>query len=196
MSSNYTKLKNYFWYQTIWLVAVFGGSGYEWLLAMLLVLHLLLCEDWISEGKIMAVCAGFGLAIDTLLTLGGVFVFNPSPDFLPVPLWLAAIWLGFIGTLRHSLSFMLNRPVLMTLAAGVIAPLTYLAAMRFGAVEFPMGNITTFVLVSVCWMIRMPFFIWLSRMPDLDLNLIQYFNIWSTGNKHDPELRNQPFNTN
>lgn len=164
MSFSYNKIHNYVLYQSIWLLAIFGGTAYEWLLAMLIGLHLLLCGDWKVEAKIMILGAAIGLAVDTLLTIRGVFVFMPSPEVLPVPLWLAAIWFGFIGTLRHSLSFMLKRPVLMTLAAGILAPLSYLAAMRFGAVEFPYGSTTTFTVVSISWMVMTPIFIWLTHL--------------------------------
>ena len=100
----YGKWLNFALFQSIWFAAILGRESLEWVLILLLIAHLLLCSDRKTEMKVMLLCAGLGSAVDIVLTLTGVFVFDPAPSLLPIPLWLIALWLGFAATLRHSLS--------------------------------------------------------------------------------------------
>ncbi len=160
----YKNWHNFVWFQSIWFLAILAGGQFEWLLALLIVGHLYLCKDWITELRVMLSCAAIGVSIDGTLTWFGVFVFTPSPELTLIPLWLVAIWFGFVGTLRHSLRFMTTKPLLMTIASGISAPLSYLAAMRFDAVEFPLGIWPTAIIVSVAWMLMMPIFLFVLRV--------------------------------
>lgn len=162
-SRPYNKLVNAVWYQLIWLTAVLGTHQYEWLIVALITLHLWWSADARNEGLLMVVCAAIGCSVDSTFTALGVFQFDGAERILPIPFWLVGIWLGFIGTLRNSLSFMVQRPVLMTLAAGVFAPLSYSTAMRFDAVVFPYGTLHTMLVIGVSWVVMTPLFIRLCR---------------------------------
>ena len=149
----YTRVHNFLWYQSIWFTAVLGGNDFLWLLLSLIVFHICVCDDKKSEILLMCSGAAIGVTGDSLLTHAGFFAFESVPGYFPVPLWLLAIWLGFCGTLRNSLKFMADRPILMTIAAGIFAPLIYSSAMRLGAVEFPLGHLITALLVSSSWIL-------------------------------------------
>ena len=138
-------------YQTLWFIAVLGREQWAWSLPILLAVHLYLCRDRRRELLIMAVGSLVGSAVDCVLTLSGVFVFSPSPVFLPIPLWLVAIWLSFTGTLRHALAYLVARAVLFVLLAGTLAPLSYLAAAKLGAVELPYGLLDTYLILAPVW---------------------------------------------
>ena len=160
---NYPNWLNLMLFQLLWFAAVLGRESLLWLLALLLVAHVLLCSDRKAELKIMLLCGGLGSAVDTALTLAGVFVFTPEPSLLPIPFWLIALWLGFAATLRHSLSYLLQRPAIAVAAAALTAPLSYFAAMRLGAVEFGFGMPLTLVLLGFLWAPMMAAFIYIGR---------------------------------
>ena len=161
----YNKLLNFAWYQLLWFTAVLGGSSLEWLLALLLVMHLGLVSSRRREAVLMAGVGIIGATMDALLASAGYFEFA-SAGLLPIPLWHVAIWVGFAGTLRHSMQFMVERPRLMTIGAAIFAPLTYLAAQRMGAVVFPLGNLHTAMVISLCWLTVTPIMVWLTAIAN------------------------------
>ncbi len=150
---------NFAGYQSLWFIAILGGQSFEWVLLLLILLHLTLCNDWKTETKIILSCAAIGISIDSAFALQGLYQFSEEPNYLPIPLWLVGIWLGFISTLRHSLDFMRKKPLLMTMSAGLSAPLTYMAGMRLGAVEFPLGTPLSLMCIGLAWMGMVPIFI-------------------------------------
>ena len=160
---NYRNWLNLVLFQSLWFTAVLGRESWLWLLALLLIAHVLLCSDRRVELKVMVLCGALGSAVDTALTLAGVFVFTPAPSVLPIPVWLIALWLGFAATFRHSLSYLLKRPAIAVAAAGLTAPLSYFAAMRLGAVEFGFGTPFTLILLGVLWAQMMAIFIHICR---------------------------------
>jgi hypothetical protein len=153
---------NFVWYQALWLTAIAGGPPLTGALLLLLLVHLLWVDCWRSEVMLMLGCALPGCAADSLLAHLGVFVFEPAPAYAPIPLWLVAIWLGFAGTLRHSLRWLSARPGLMAVLAGIGAPLTYLGAARLGAVDFPHGALVTGLWVGTVWTVLAPWLCWLT----------------------------------
>jgi hypothetical protein len=155
----YSNFINFLWYQAIWFTAIFGGAGYEFPLATLLVTHLALIEAKKNECILILLCSTLGIAVDSIHACVGLFQYTNDPQLWLIPFWHMAIWLGFTATLRHSLSFMIVRPLLMTLIAGAAAPLSYSAAMRLGAVEFPFGISTTLLIISASWMMLIPLFL-------------------------------------
>jgi hypothetical protein len=172
----YSLLLNFAWYQLLWFCAVLGGDLVTWLLLPMLLAHLLQVDDWRGELLLMLAVAGLGGTFDAVLTAAGYFAFDPAPAVLPIPLWLVAIWMGFAGTLRHSMRFMVSHPRVMTLAAGCFAPLTYMAAGRLGAVDFPLGPAPTAVAVGLSWLALSPALVWLAhtvewlRAPEPELS--------------------------
>jgi len=116
----------------------------------------------------MAYCASMGLVMDATLAIVGIFEFTATPSFLPVPLWLILIWVGFAGTLRHGLRFFMERPMLALSAAAIGAPLIYHSASRLGAVSFPLGPLITGAVVSVAWLFLMIMFLLLSRLLSVE----------------------------
>ena len=160
---SFRPIANILWYQSIWFTAVLGGVSLQPVLALMLLSHLAASTDWKTEAKVMLSCASPGIIMDTFLASQGVYLFEPIPAYLPIPLWLAAIWLGFAGTLRNAMQFMVSRPGLMTVAAGCCAPVIYASASRLGAVEFPLGKWDTALLISLQWMLVVPIMIALCR---------------------------------
>jgi hypothetical protein len=155
-SRHYGRLANFAWYQGLWFMAVLGGSQGEALLFLLIGLHVVLVRQRFAELSLMVSAACLGAAFDGLLASAGFYVFEETPQGLPIPLWLAAIWMGFAGTLRYSMAFMVARPRLTTAAAAFFAPLTYLGAERLDAVDFAYGAVPAAVVVGLSWAVLTP----------------------------------------
>jgi len=156
----YNNIINAVWYQALWFTAILGQTTYEWALALLLVLHLFLVPNWRRELKVMLACGLVGITADSTLTYFGVYVFTPNPSLLgaalPIPFWLMTIWLGFAGTLLHSFSFFMTRPILGTLIVAAVAPFSYMAGVRFGAVGFGPEAPIAMLIIGTVWLCLMP----------------------------------------
>ena len=61
---------------------------------------------------------------------------------------------------------LMKKPVLFTVLSMVAAPLSYLAAAKLGAVEFPLGQLTTAVVVGLYWAVLTPLLIALTRYSE------------------------------
>ncbi|MEE4108652.1 MAG: DUF2878 domain-containing protein [Halieaceae bacterium] len=153
-SRSCSRLVNFAWYQLLWFAAVLGKTAALPLLALLVLLHLLLVEKRSAELALMLGAAALGSCLDLALTVAGFYRFDEAESALPA--WLPLIWMGFAGTMRYSLAFMVARPRLLTLAAAIFAPLTYLAAARLGAVSFPLGAPATALVIGLSWWLVTP----------------------------------------
>lgn len=149
-------LVNFIWFQLIWFLAVLFQDKFWWLLALLIILHFALRKNTRLELLTIVPVALTGMIIDTSLTLSGLFVFPPSSMNLIIPIWLMALWLGFAGTLRHSMHYLQNRPWLSAALGLVSAPLSYFAGYRFEAVAFPLGLTTSLVCIGLVWAVFLP----------------------------------------
>lgn len=156
----YNNVINIVWYQVLWFIAILGQTRYEWALVLLLVLHLLLVPNWRADFKVMLTCGLVGIISDSTLTHFGVYEFTPDPSLLgvplPIPFWLMTIWIGFAGTLLHSFSFFMTRPLVGTLIVAGIAPFSYAAGVRFGAVGFGPEAPIAMMIIGAAWLCLMP----------------------------------------
>lgn len=164
----FPKLMNIVGYQAIWFGSILVGNSFVPVAVLLVLLHCLACVEPRREMTVLLTCTALGFMCDSLLAVAGVYYFEPTPAMLPAPLWLAVIWLGFAATLRHGLSFAIAKPVLGVSLAFVGAPLSYLAAARLGAVEFPLGPLVTAAIVAGIWVVLMSLFIAIVRFVDKD----------------------------
>ncbi len=155
---NYNKAWNFLWYQSVWFTAILGREALEPFLFALLGLHLIWCGHWRTELKLMVSCGIFGVIADSALSLSGLYLFDPAPSLLPIPLWLVGLWLGFAGTLNHSMSYLMSRPWLASAASLAAAPFSYFAGARFGAVTFGLDAQAVAITIGATWAILMLLF--------------------------------------
>ena len=158
----YFKLINFIWFQSIWVMAILWQNQWLWLLIALLALHLLVVHNKAAEISLWVLGGTLGLALDGTLTYFEFFNFSAPPTILPIPLWLMAIWFAFLGTLRHSLSYLLNKPFLAIALGAIFAPISYIAGMRLGAVEFGHDLVTTALTIGIAWGVLMPILLFIN----------------------------------
>ncbi len=153
-------------YQSLWFLAIFTGNYSLLAFALGLAAHLWLSPERVKEVTMVMFCAVIGVTIDSVLTVSGVYVFDPQPTLLPIPWWLLGIWLAFAATIRHGLRYFIARAPLALISAAIGAPFAYLSASRLGAVVFPLGYLKTALIVSAAWIPLMALLIITSRWID------------------------------
>ena len=167
----YATLFNIIGYQAIWFGSILIGNAFVPVALLLVFVHFMACTERRREAIVLLVCTVLGFTCDILWTLAGVYIFEPTPQFMPAPMWLFAIWLGFAATLRHGLRFAMERPALGIALAAFGAPLSYLAAARLGAVTLPLDTVVSAGIFSATWIVLMGVFIVLVRRVDADSSL-------------------------
>lgn len=159
MINNRMKLViNFILFQGLWFLAILGQNRFEWVIFGVVFAHIALQKNWRQEAFIILSTVLVGTLVDSLLTVGGIFVFTPSPDFLPIPLWLIGLWSAFAATLLNSLNWVFSRPLLSSLLAGVSGPLSYFAGERLGAVTLPQDIVITTIILAFTWAALMQIF--------------------------------------
>lgn len=138
-----------------WVGCVVGRQQTIWIVAPAIIAYILmlLLSGTVKIQQIL-LPAAFGMAVDTLLTVSGVFVFSPGP--LILPLWLCALWLAFATTLPLSLRVLSRHPVLAAVAGAVGFPLSYLAGFKLGAVGFGLPLSVVMILLIFIWALLLP----------------------------------------
>lgn len=148
-------------YQTIWFLCVLGGNRGAAISFIFLLLHLLLTPTFRNDLKMMIILLIMGLMIDTPLQLIGFFSF--SGHSLPVPLWLATIWLALATLVNHSLAWLKNRSLLSALFGALGGPLAYWAGVRLGAATFNFPLLPSLAILAIVWALLWPTIMYISK---------------------------------
>lgn len=156
-------------YQIVWFGAVIGaGRGLWWpgvsAAIVFALLHLALCRQTPAQRavdvRLMLVALVCGLIMDGGLARSGLADYAADPLALPSggpPPWILSIWASFALTLRHSMTFLLGRPLIAVLLGAIGGPLAYLGAERgWGAVVFADPRWMAIVALIVGWAIAIP----------------------------------------
>jgi hypothetical protein len=147
-----------------WLACILGAShGYHWLglivVPILFVIHITLVETHKIRTvfTVALITMGIGFFADTLLIVLGAV--EPKRWIMPppfIPLWDLMIWANFSLALDVSLRYLQKKPLAAAILGAALAPGTYFAGDRLGALHFaePMGR--SLVWVGVVWFFVMP----------------------------------------
>lgn len=126
---------------TWWSLVLSASNGLEplgWAVAVAyLVAHFqwaLVPGEHLREAKLVGGVALAGWTVENLMQATGVVRFIGSEI---APVWLLFMWLAFAATLRHSFRGILSRPILAAPLGAVFGPVSYLAGIPFGLLEFP-----------------------------------------------------------
>lgn len=144
-------------FNILWLGLVVIGNAFIPLAILGLCIHFSLSKSFIFEASVVACVAVIGLITDILLTMAGVFEFNHTPY------WLGFLWLAFASTINHSLRWVSSIPYAAHFSGFIFAPLSYLAAERFGAVDFGYSILTTYFLLGVVWLLLFNIFVQIKK---------------------------------
>lgn len=157
MNSNMlNKVVNFIWFQTIWVLVIFTQYAFIWLIGLLFVAFFILSPARRRDIALMITAMVFGSVVDSLLTIFNIFAFNSAIYFIPIPLWLTALWGAFALTLPYSLNYLQGRWWICAFLGSISGPLSYWAGARFGAVIFPHTLLYTLGILAMVWAIVFP----------------------------------------
>ena len=160
-------------YQIVWFLCVFKGDGGALISLGLLVGHLLWSPLRQADLKMMLMLLLVGLFIDGAIRYGGLVSYRV--DGVPIPFWLAVIWLALAILPNHSLRWLKGRPLLSSLFAAVGGPLAYWAGVKAGSATFNVTLFGSLALLAIVWALFWPLAMTIAnRLAPKD----------STGNQH------------
>lgn len=164
---NAKNIFNILGFQLSWWACVIGAQrGYIYfgplVMAIFLAVHLFLTGRNRSEINFIAVVGLLGILVDTAF-LHSSFIFYEGRTFSSLaPLWIIAMWLGFSATLNHSLAWLDGKWVHSFILGAVFGPMSYIAGLKFGAINFNI-SILTITILSVVWGLTLPIMFLLNR---------------------------------
>jgi len=130
-------------YQAVWLACVAGAAnGFPWIGALAaagtLGVHLALVDGWKLELQLIGLAALIGLVLDSSLAAAGLIEFASGVWVHGLTTyWMLSLWMVFATTLRHSLRWLVNRPLMAAAAGALGGPLAYYAGASLGALRVP-----------------------------------------------------------
>jgi len=164
---------NFILFQASWFACVLGGAyGYTWFgvvaTVIWLALHLAGHPNRDGEIKLFVMGAILGYCFDSLLVVSNVLVFPSQAELLgPSPLWMVALWLGFVATFHNAMQWMSGRYWLGAILGAIAGPFAYWGGARMGAVEFGHSFTNSMLAISIEWTIAMPLLLFVSMKTDL-----------------------------
>ena len=141
-------------YQAAWFLCVFFGTAGAYVSLALLAAHLLFSRHRREDLKMMAVLLAIGLVVDGAIRYAGYISYRV--DGVPIPFWLAVVWLALAILPHHSLRWLKGKPLLSSLFAAIGGPLAYWAGVRVGAAEFGAPLLQSIGLLAVVWALLWP----------------------------------------
>ncbi|MBT0586685.1 DUF2878 domain-containing protein [Alteromonas oceanisediminis] len=148
------RIANALGFQAIWFACIFGQTQWLVIPLLLLAVHFVCVPDKRNEIKIVGLTVFLGVISDSLLTYVGLFEFNGQQILAGfIPVWLIVLWAGLGATLLHSFSAVFHRPVLMPLIFSTLAPVSYFAGERLGAVSIEWPLIPSYLTMAGVWLV-------------------------------------------
>lgn len=173
---NSNALINGILFQVLWLVAILGSAYHmTWpagiACAALLAYQLQGKNRQASDLRLLFGACIIGLLMDSLWVNLGLYQFTTTWPFAAItPAWLLALWIGFGLTINHSIAWLSLHPILPPLMGAISGPLSYLAGIRLGAVEFLHSNYVVLACLAVSWAISLQLLVMISRSKATDTN--------------------------
>ncbi len=156
-------------FQIGWWTCVLGAAKnlpYWGPVVMLLFLafHFYFFSRDLKELKLVLFFAIGGTIIDTGIAYSGLIVYNGpySFEYLIAPMWITAMWCGFVATINHSMAWLNNKWSFAFLLGAIFGPLSYVTANKFGAVQFSSSIFTTLLILGLIWGASMPAIYWIN----------------------------------
>lgn len=167
-------LFNVLLYQTIWFCCVLGGNPWSPAGLGLICLHFVLSPRRRDDLRLLIILLVVGSLLDGSLQLMGILEFS-SPG-LPIPLWLAVIWMGLALLVNHSLAWLQGRYLLCAVFGAIGGPLAYAGGVALGAADFGRGEVLGLAVLALVWSCFWPLVVYLAarwRNRKVDLKTLE-----------------------
>lgn len=149
-------------YQAVWFLCVLLENRGALLALPLLLLHLYLSPCKADDIHLMVKLLVLGCVVDGTLHALDFIRYNVAA--VPIPLWLAIIWLALATLPHHSLHWLKGRYPLCA-ALGICAgPLAYWAGVQCGAAHFRQPLAISLVVFALLWAGILPLCMYLAQV--------------------------------
>jgi len=162
-------ITNFLLFQAGWFALVLGGAYEKPMLGsliagLIILVHLWRANEFINEIKLIAIALGIGLLFESILVSTQLAQYSSGmihPGLAPY--WMVILWALFATTLNVSMYWIKHLKTLwISLLGGVLAPLTYYAGERLGAVVFN-NPVHSLGAISLGWAVLFPFLVNFAR---------------------------------
>lgn len=172
--AQWKRILNFFCFQAGWFACAFGaGWGHPFVGPMvvgtLLIFQLPLVPAPQRQVRFIFLGMAAGWFLDSALMNTGVLSFEQHGIvFWMCPVWMAALWANFAGTLHLCLSWLRGRYGL-SCALGVCGgPLAYYAGQRLGAMRLGDNLAMSLAVIAIEWGLVTPALVHLSQVRSFD----------------------------
>lgn len=150
-------------FQVVWFACAFGAARGLWQPGVLATVVLAVWYVATSRAKVpasglLAVSGLTGFIGESVLVQSGLLSYAaawPGPSFAPA--WIVALWVAFGATLQSLAAVLGARPILLSIPLGLfLAPLSYLAGARIGAIMLAEPQLWALAATGVLWAIALP----------------------------------------
>jgi len=168
------RLLNFVGFEVGWFACALGAAGKApfvgpVVVGMLFCLQLLLVPAPGKHARFVIVATLLGWLIDSALYSAGVFSFSQGGVGPWVcPIWMAALWANFAGTLHFCLDWLRGRYWLASILGAVGGPLAYYGGQRLGAMQLGSSIAVSLAVIALEWAIATPGLVYLSERHGLD----------------------------
>jgi len=148
-------------FQITWFACVLGSAkGWFWpALLSCAILGLYQLQPKLrhpTDLKLVGISILLGLIIDSIWVQSGLLVFTdtrPSADFAPA--WIILLWVAFALTINHSMGWLARHSALPIILGAIGGPLSYLAGLKLGAVEYNGDKTATTLYLAIAWAVSL-----------------------------------------
>ncbi|MES1196692.1 MAG: DUF2878 domain-containing protein [Steroidobacter sp.] len=148
-------------FQFGWFAAVLGGAhdhaiAGSIVVAIIIAVHIWRADLPSQETLLIVFTAAIGTLWDSTLVVFHVIQYTHG-NFLSnvAPVWIIAVWALFATAFNTSLTFFKYRYVFASLFGAIGAPLSFIAGMKLGALQFPDYN-RAIMVIAIGWAVMMP----------------------------------------
>lgn len=145
-------------FQLAWFSAALLTQYAALLIGILLLLHFYLIDKNFMDAKLL-VLAPIGWGLDSLLIHFDVISTgtNTIAGNGWIPIWLMLLWCMFILSLNHSLLWLSKLATYWQVLIGAVAgSMSYMAAIKFGALQSELPWLHQISYLAVSWAILLP----------------------------------------
>lgn len=157
------KIVNILCFKLLWFILVVFQNDLAIPSIIVLFILSLLHPDKKHAWKSFFGIALLGIAIDSMLSLSGIFIFDVGFLIFPIPLWLMLLWCAFAMTLPYGFSFIAKYAVFLQALIGALASFSYLIGRNLGAVNYEYSVLITQLVLVFIWGFLLPLYFNLTK---------------------------------
>lgn len=158
LSTKSTRVINFIIFQLGWIIIVYYHNFLSGLAGLgLTLVNYIILRVSLKEVILGFVIAFFGILNDLIMMKFGFLTLN-NAAILPIPLWLAALWLLFVSTFSSSLEWLIRLNLLTTAFLGAFGgAISYCAGESLNALSYHITLVPSFLFHGLNWFLLFPF---------------------------------------